>query len=72
LTLNRKIAAKQTENNLIVAPSDFWNEKLSSKIADIVKSTGKSCKTDTTTIAISINDRSEYDITKRFEKLEIN
>ena len=72
LTLNRRVAAKQTENDLVVAPSDFWNEELSSQIADIVKSTGKSCEADATTIAISVNDHSEYDITKRFEKLEID
>jgi hypothetical protein len=56
----------------VVAPSDFWNEELSSKIADIVKSTGKPCEADATTIAISVNDRSEHDITKRFERLEID
>ena len=72
LTLNRRLVAKQTEDDLVVAPSDFWNEELSSKIADIVKSTGKPCEADATTIAISVNDRSEHDITKRFEKLEID
>jgi hypothetical protein len=72
LTLNRRLVAKQTEDDLVVAPSDFWNEELSSKVADIVKSTGKACEADAATIAISVNDRSEHDITKRFEKLEID
>jgi hypothetical protein len=72
LTLNRRIIAKQTEDDLVVAPRDFWDEELSSKIADIVKSTGKSCEADATTIAISVNDRSEHDSTKRFIKLEID
>lgn len=72
LTLNRRIIAKQTEYDLVVAPSDFWDEELSSKIADIVKSTGKSCEADATTIAISVNDRAEHDSTKRFIKLEID
>jgi hypothetical protein len=67
LTLNKRVVAKQTEDNLVLAPSDFWNEELSSKIADIVKSSGKPCKADATTIVISVNDRSERDITKRFE-----
>jgi len=35
LTIKRRITAKQTENDLVVAPSDFWNEELLSKIADI-------------------------------------
>ncbi len=72
LTVNRRIIAKQTENDLVVAPSDFWTEELFSKIADIVKSTGKSCEADATTIAICVNDRSEHDITKRFTKLDID
>jgi hypothetical protein len=67
LTLNRRATPKQTENDLIVAPSDFWNEELSTKVVNIVKLTGKTCDADAATIAISVNDRSEYDITKRFE-----
>jgi hypothetical protein len=72
LTLNRRVAAKQTEDDLVVAPSDFWNEELSTKLANIVQSTGKPCEADATTIVISVNDRSEHDITKRFEKLDID
>lgn len=72
LTLNRRAAAKQTEDGLVLAPSSFWKEQLSSKIADIVKSTSKSYEPEATTIVISVNDRSERDITKRFEKLQID
>ncbi|PQE31101.1 Short chain dehydrogenase reductase family protein [Rutstroemia sp. NJR-2017a WRK4] len=32
----------------------------------------KSCEADATTITISVNDRSEHDITKRFTKLNID
>jgi hypothetical protein len=67
-----RLVAKQTEDDLVVVLNDFYEEELSSKIADIIKSTGKSCKADATTITISINNRSEYDTTKRFEKLEID
>ena len=45
---------------------------LASKIADIVHSTGKSYKADATTIAISVNDRSERDITKHFKEVQID
>lgn len=72
LTVNRRIIAKQTENDLVVAPSVFWTEELSSKIIDIVTLTGKSCEAEAITIAISVNDRSEHDITKRFTKLNID
>jgi hypothetical protein len=72
LTLNKRVVAKQTEDDLVLALSDFWNEELSSKIADIVKSLGKPCKADATTIVISVNDRSERDMTKCFEELQID
>jgi hypothetical protein len=69
LTINKRVAAKQTEDDLVVAPSDFWNEELLSKIADIVNSTGKPCTAHATTIVLSVNDRSERDKTKRFNEL---
>ena len=72
LTLNKRVATKQTENGLVLAPSDFWNEELSHKIIGIVKSTGKSCRADATTITICVKDRSESDITKRFDELQID
>jgi hypothetical protein len=72
LTVNKRVVAKQTEDDLVLAPSDFWNEVLSSKIADIAKSTGKPCKADATTIVMSVNDRSERDITKRFDELQVD
>ncbi|KAK3364236.1 hypothetical protein B0T25DRAFT_432750, partial [Lasiosphaeria hispida] len=72
LTLNKRIAAKQTEDNLMVAPSDFRNEELASKIADIIQSTSKSYRANATTIAISINNHSKRDITKHFKELQID
>ncbi len=48
LTVNKRVVAKQTEDDLVLALSDFWNEELSSKIADIVNSLGKPCKADVT------------------------
>ncbi|KAK3375735.1 HET-R [Lasiosphaeria ovina] len=36
LETQNRTAVKQTEDNLVVAPSDFWNEELAPKIADIV------------------------------------
>ena len=72
LTLNKRVAAKETEGDLVVAPSEFWNEELSSKLEDIIKSRGKPYKADAATIVISVNDRSERDITKRFKELQID
>ena len=59
LALNKRVVAKQTEDDLVLAPSDFWNKELASKIADIVKSLVKPCKANVIMIVISINDHSE-------------
>jgi argonaute-like protein implicated in RNA metabolism and viral defense len=72
LTVNKRVAAKQTEDNLVVASSDFWNEELAVKLEEIVKLRDKPCKTEAITIVVSVNDRAEYDIIKRFQKLEID
>lgn len=72
MILNKRAAAKQTEENLIVAPSDFWNQELASKIADIAQSKGKPYSANSTTITISVNDRSERDIIKYFKELQID
>jgi len=72
LTVNKRVTAKQTEDDLVVAPSDFWKNKLSSQVADIVNSRGNPCIAEVTTIVLSVNDRSEQDITKYFKELEID
>ncbi|KAH7114710.1 hypothetical protein B0J13DRAFT_533533 [Dactylonectria estremocensis] len=70
-TFNNRSIAKQTEEDLVVAPSDFWNEELLAKIEEIAKTTSKPCKADSTIIVMSVNDRSESDITKSFKELQI-
>ncbi|KAL0930284.1 uncharacterized protein CTRU02_212490 [Colletotrichum truncatum] len=73
LTLNNRKAVEQTEQNLVVAPSDLWREILSLKIAEIVNSKKKTYETSATTIAMSVpNDRSEDKVTKHFLKQQID
>ncbi|KAK3317105.1 hypothetical protein B0H66DRAFT_535338 [Apodospora peruviana] len=70
--MNKRAAAKQTEENLVVAPSDFWNQELASKIADIVQSKGSPYSADSMIITISVNNRSERAIIKHFKELQID
>ncbi|KXH56230.1 hypothetical protein CNYM01_13770 [Colletotrichum nymphaeae SA-01] len=73
LTLNSRKAVEQTEQNLVIAPSDFWKEVLSSKVDGIVASKKKSYETSATTIVMSVpNDRSEDKITKHFQGQQID
>ncbi|KAJ6436642.1 reverse transcriptase domain protein [Purpureocillium lavendulum] len=68
---NRKIRM-HTEDNLVVAPSEFWSEKLCAKIRDIAKTTSKPSRPDSSTIVVSVNEKSEPAITKSFAELEID
>lgn len=72
LTVNKRVTAKQTEDDLVVPPSDFWENRLSSQIADIVNSRANPCAADATTIVLSVGGRSGQDITKYFKELEID
>ncbi|POR39351.1 Hypothetical protein TPAR_09574 [Tolypocladium paradoxum] len=65
VTFNNRRVRMQTEEDLVVTPSDFWNEELSIKVQEIAKTTSKSSRPDATTIVMSVNHRSESDITKR-------
>ncbi|OAQ58349.1 hypothetical protein VFPFJ_11655 [Purpureocillium lilacinum] len=68
---NRKVRV-HNEENLVVAPSEFWNEELSAKIHEIAKTATKPSRPDSTTIVVSVNERSESDITKSFPELDID
>ncbi|KAL3952671.1 hypothetical protein ACCO45_012614 [Purpureocillium lilacinum] len=68
---NRKIRM-HTEDNLVVAPSEFWSEELCAKIRDIAKTTSKPSRPDSSTIVVSVNEKSEPALTKSFAELEID
>ena len=72
LTLNKRTVAKQTEKDLVVAPSDFWTEKLSSKITAIAQSTGKTCEPSATIMALSVNERNEDPVNNYYPQLDID
>lgn len=73
LRLNNRKAVEQTEQDLVVAPSEFWQEELSTKITNIVNAKKKPYEANATTITMSVsNDPSQDKITKYFEKLDID
>lgn len=62
-----------TEQNLVLAPGAFWNHSLRSRLESIVanKLPGDSCRPEETTVTVSVSKRSERDLTKRFDELNI-
>lgn len=74
MTLNNRNVARQTEQDIALAPGDFWDHTLRPELERLVEKTrsNKPCKADATTITMSVTDRSERDITKRFDELMID
>ncbi|KAF4772737.1 hypothetical protein HER10_EVM0009053 [Colletotrichum scovillei] len=74
LTANNRTVSKDSEPNLVLAPGDFWDMTLQSKLSNLVTkklAANKLFKPDDTTVIVSVRDRSEEDLVKRFDDLEI-
>ncbi|KAK2021448.1 hypothetical protein LX32DRAFT_604751 [Colletotrichum zoysiae] len=74
LTANNRTVSKDSEPNLVLAPSDFWELTLRSKLNSLVTkklATNKTFKPDDTTVTVSVRDRAEEDLVKRFDDLDI-
>jgi hypothetical protein len=74
VTLNGKTISKNTEQNLILALASYWQRFLRFKLEKLRQksSQNRGVRSDNTNIIISVTDRLERDLTKRFDKLEID
>jgi hypothetical protein len=74
VTLNGKLISKDTEQNLVLAPSFYWPQYLKPKLEKLLRkkvSSNKRVAPDDTNVVVSVTDRSERDLTKRFDETEI-
>ncbi|KAK2810293.1 hypothetical protein FQN50_003024 [Emmonsiellopsis sp. PD_5] len=74
VTLNNRIVAKDTEQNLVLAPSAYWPE-LKQKAENVLLrkvARNRQPRSDDTTVVVSVNDRSQRDLTKRFENTDVD
>lgn len=75
LTANGRVVAKDTEQNLVLAPSAYWEVVLRSKLDKLLRKklpSNKAFRADDTNIVLSVTDRSERDLVKRFDELDID
>ncbi|KAH7459850.1 hypothetical protein FOMA001_g19857 [Fusarium oxysporum f. sp. matthiolae] len=64
-----------TEQNLVLAPGAFWETTFEAKVDKLLKQKtprGKSYVPEETIVVVSVNDRSERDLTKRFDEFNID
>ncbi|KAH7118707.1 hypothetical protein B0J13DRAFT_197512, partial [Dactylonectria estremocensis] len=77
LLLNKgrlKKLTNDTEQNLTLAPGAFWDTTLKSKLEQLLKKKTprtKSYEPEETTIIVSVTDRTERDLSKRFDEQDI-
>lgn len=74
VTLNNRILAKDTEQNLVFKPSAYWQQikEKAERIVQREKSRNQQVRSDDTTVLVAINGHSQRDLTKRFEGTDID
>lgn len=64
-----------TEQNIVLAPGAFWDRTVKPKVLQLLEKKtprNKCYEPDETNVVVSVTDRSERDLTKRFDELDID
>jgi hypothetical protein len=75
LIVEKKLIAKETEPDLVLAPSAFWTTFLRPKLNKLLARKlpqNKCFSADETIVVVSVTDRTERDVNKQFDDLDID
>jgi hypothetical protein len=75
VVVNNKTLSKDTEQDVVLAPSVYWHLYLRAKVDELLSRKllhGRHVKCDDTSVVASVNDRSERDLTKRFDDMDVD
>jgi hypothetical protein len=70
VVVNNKVVAKDTEQDLVLVPNAYWHLCLKPKVEKLLDKKvahNKHVEFDDTSVVVSVNDRSQRDLTKRFD-----
>jgi hypothetical protein len=68
---NRAIMPKDTEQDLVLEPAAYWEHFLEPKLKNVFKK-NRPLRSEDTTVVVSVTERSERDLTKRFDETNID
>ncbi|PVH67588.1 hypothetical protein DL98DRAFT_443240, partial [Cadophora sp. DSE1049] len=69
---NRAIVPKDTEQDIVLAPGAYWQKFLEPKLEDTVRKLKRSLESNFTSVVISVTQRKEADIPKRFDNTNVD
>jgi len=69
---NRAITAKDTELGLVLEPAAYWEHFFEPKLKNALSRKNRPLRSEDTTVVVSVLDRLERDLTKRFDDTNID
>lgn len=74
VVLNNRTVSKETEQDIVVAPSSQWQRirQTAEKILRRKIRHNHRVRSDDTTVKVSVNDRSQSDLNKRFDDTDVD
>jgi hypothetical protein len=69
---NRAIMSKDTEQDLVLEPAAHWEHILEPKLKNALLKKKRPLTSEDTTVAVSVTDRKERDLMKRFDDTSID
>jgi len=73
--LSGTLVTKDTEQDLVLAPSQYWSLYLQPKLEEVLRKKlppNRQVKVVDTNVVVLVKERLEQDLTKRFDKAEID
>jgi hypothetical protein len=75
VVVNNKVVAKDTEQDLVLVSSAHWHLCLKLKVEKLLSKKvahSRHVEFDDTSVVVSVNDRSQRDLTKQFNSIDVD